>query len=418
MGTVRARMRQAGEAVAVLAGLWVLFNLAFLMGTHPIRLIGSAFQWLTNLTWAHVSHELLRDFLVFGVIAGAGGFAVYVPNILLLFFASHLIRESNLHWRAAALFDPLLRPFGLRGESCVPMLFGFGCTVNAIHDARGIRSRRVQLVTMLVAPFMSCGAKFGVYILLVSALFTASARGTVLWILYLSGLTGGLLSALVLNRVLREPPGQAPDMPFEPVRRPRVGVAAKHALLDGWGFVRTAGLVIVAATVVLWAASSVPGVPADRYAEAAELARAQGTTLPARHTLSLYNSALARFGRLVQPAFAPLGFDWRATVAVVGGLTGRGVVISMLHTFFGMQGSPHETNSLASVLRETGMFTSVSAWSFMVFILLSGGCLAAVTMFFRHTRSVRLTAVFVVYPLCVAWLAALVVYQAGRLLFT
>jgi len=361
---------------------------------------------------------MLREFLVFGLITAVGGFFVYIPNILILFLASALIRGSGLSSRVAVLIDPVLRPFGLRGDSCVPLLFGFGCTVNALYDARAIGSRRLQYTTMLVAPFMSCGAKFGVYVLLVSAVFTPALRGTVFMLLYVGGIVVALISAFILQRVTPRdetaPPAGAPAEVL--LRRPSLRKATQEALGEGWVFIRKAGTVIVVASLLVWAASSLPRIPLQQYEAVRSEARQAGVAIPSHQTLTLYNSYLARAGRTLKPLFVPLGFDWRATVAVVSGLTGRGVVISTLNAMFGMHGSPNADDALAGALRQSGLFTPLSAWSFMVFVLLSGGCLAAITMFFRHTRSPALTALFVGYPVAVAWLAAFAVYQSGKLL--
>ncbi len=415
----RRTLHRTLELTAVPAGMWLLFTIAFMLGTHPTAWVGTGFQVLAQFTWQHVSTDFVRDFLVFGLITALGGFFVYVPNILLLFFASALIRDAGLHTRVAALLDPVLTPFGLGGQSCLPLLFGFGCTVNALYDARGIDSRKLRLTTMLIAPFMSCGAKFGVYVVLATALFRPAVRGTVFFALYAAGIAGGLVSSLILHRFVAvdRPDSEQAESPMPgALRRPSVRKALGRALGDGWRFVRTAGSVIVAVSLLLWAASSLPAIPRERYEAVRTEAQQAGESIPGRHTVTLYNSYLARAGRAIEPVFAPLGFDWRATIAVLGGLSGRGVIISTLNAVFGMHGAPRDDDGLAGVIRRSGLFTTASAWSFMVFVLLSGGCLAAITVFFDHTRSLGLTAVFVAYPAVLAWLGAFAVYQTGRLM--
>ncbi|MFC1586450.1 nucleoside recognition domain-containing protein, partial [Fibrobacterota bacterium] len=297
----KSRVIRVLEVTVLLLAAWLLFKTAFFLGTHPTRLIGSLFQLMTNLVWTQVSHVDFRNFLVFGFLAGLGGFVVYLPNIMILFFFSHVLKDSGLINRAAGMVHPLFKRFGLSGSSFQPMLFGFGCTVATIHSSRNIGDRRTRYLTLLVTPFLSCGAKFGVYILLISALFTPGEAGTVLFILYFLGIAFSLLSASILNRFMAGDRAQGDVPEKEPLRFPGLLRTGLDTLKDGWIFLKTAGSVIVMASIIIWALSYWPGISAKDYQTLREYAHESGQAIPSRSTLSIHHSYAAGLGRFVEP---------------------------------------------------------------------------------------------------------------------
>jgi ferrous iron transport protein B len=409
--------------------LFVIFEVVFFLGTHPAEAVGDFFQAAVHYAGMHIAHPVLRDFVIYGVITGIGGLFVYIPNIMGMFLMANLLVSANLHYRIGRLLHPLLQRAGLAGVSAVPMTFCFGCTVNGMQCASRITEPGVRFRTLCITPFMSCGSKVYVYILLIAAVFPLSRRAPVLVLLYVSGLVVALLTAVLMKKLSLLPAEEAvtdeqnvhrnstaDTMMMPRVRIPAIGSAVAGTLRDTWMFIRTAGVVIVIATIIIWALSSVPGIPQDTYAAMQQRARQQGERLPPRRTLALHSSYLARVGAFVQPLFAPLGFDWRTTVAVGAGFTGRGAIIATLNTFYGIQGGPEKKAVLAQALRESAFYDSATAVSFMVFVLLSGSCLAGITMFFNYVSSWRVTALFVAYPLVVAWIAAAISYQVVSLI--
>ncbi len=410
-------LKRGGELLLFIGLTWLFYTSIFFLGTHPTALIDSLFQWFFRIIWQSVSSILIRDFLVFGLLTGLGGFLVYVPNIILLFFFSHILHESGLTARAARLLDPLFRAVGLNGYSFPPLLFGFGCSVNALHSAQNIEDKKKRLLTMLIAPFMSCGSKFAVYVLLITVVFDRSMAGTVLVGLYMLGIAVALLSAVVFRLFL----GIQRDktvviLPDAPLTRPDFLVICQRTLRDGWIFCKKAGTVIVAVSVLIWVLSYWPGISQKEYNEMLSEAEKTERAIPSRITLSFHSSYLSAFGHTIEPLFRPLGQDWKNSVAVVSSLAGRGIIISSLITMYGIEYSPEGKKILTSALLADPGVSKLSALALMLFVLLCGSCLASVTMFYHDTKSKKLTSLFIMYPIVVAWIISVFFYQIGRLI--
>lgn len=407
------------EIILFLVISWLIFNAIFFLGTHPTQWIDSAFQYLFRVVWYTVSPVVMRDFLVFGFLTGLGGFLVYVPNIMLLFLFSHLLYETGLTARAASLLNPFFRLFGLNGYSFPPLLFGFGCSVNALHSAQYIDNKKNRLLTMLIAPFMSCGSKFAVYVLLISVVFKKELAGTVLFGLYAIGICFSLVSILVFRLLLKiEKDTAIEKLPYSPLKKLNITSLykiGKQTLWDGWIFCKKAGSIIVIASMIIWAFSYWPGISQDKYNELVEYSKETGEPIPSRITLSFHTSYAAKFGYLIEPVFKPLGQDWKTSVAIVSSVAGRGIIISSLITMYGIEYSPEGKNILSKALQADKSFSKLSALTMMLFVLLCGSCLASVAMFFHATKSVNLTGLFVIYPIVIAWIVSVIFYQIGRL---
>ncbi len=413
--TVSHFVKRCTQYLIFLIITWLLFNCIFFLGTHPTKVIDVLFQRLFLYVWHTISSVPLRDFMVFGFLTGLAGFLVYLPNIVLLFFFSHVLYESGLTAKAAKLLDPFFRLFGLNGYSFPPLLFGFGCSVNALHSAHDIRNRKTRLLTMLIAPFMSCGSKFAVYVLLISVVFRPAIAGSVMFVLYLTGILVSLLSVCLFRCVLGIQKDEThEDIPSSPLKKPDFLSIIKKTCRDGWIFCKKAGSVIVIASVIIWAFSYLPGVSQKKYDELAQYAQETGQYLPSRITLSFHTSYFARFGHLIEPVFRPLGQDWKNSVAIISSVAGRGIIISTLITAYGIEYSPEGKKTLAKALQADKTFSKLSAMALMLFVLLCGSCLASVTMFYHETKSIKLTVLFACYPVVIAWIFSTLFYQIGR----
>jgi ferrous iron transport protein B len=403
------------KAIFFFPASWAVFYCIFFLGTHPAHLIDFFFQWLFRLTWHNVFTIWLRDFLVFGLLTGLGGFLVYVPNIVLLFFFSNIACDTGLSIKAARFVNPFFRLFGLNGNSFSSLVFGFGCSVNALQSAQSIENRKNRLLTMLVAPFMSCGSKFAVYVLLISVLFKPNEAPAILIGLYLIGISFALCSAFVFRRFLKiKPEDTFEEIPDEPLRKPHIVKLLSKTLNDGWIFCYKAGSVIVIASVVIWALSYLPGVSQEKYDQLVIKSNEMQQQLPSRLTLSFHNSYAAQFGQFIEPIFAPMGQNWKNSIAIVCSLAGRGAIISTLIIIYGIDLTPEGKNTLVYALQADPTFSKLSAATMMLFILLCGSCLASITMFYNHTKSKWLTVLFVIYPIVVGWVVSVVFYQGMK----
>jgi ferrous iron transport protein B len=386
-------------------------------------LINIAFQKLFLLTWHNVNNTLLRDFLVYGFLTGLSGFLVYVPNILLLFLISHLLFQTGLTARAARIVDPLFRVFGLNGYSFPPLLFGFGCSVNALHSAHNIENRKNRLLTMLIAPFMSCGSKFHVYLLLISVIFNPKVAGTVLFCLYVGGICFSLFSVLIFQKLLKIKRSETiEELPGSTFKKPDMLAIIKKTLWDGWIFLKKAGTIIVLASMVIWFFSYIkagdikPYISQAEYNEILKNARENDESVPPRVTINLYKSYIAKLGQFIEPVFKPIGQDWKSSVSLLSSFAGRGIIISSLVTLYGIEYSPEHHKTLTVALKTDESFSTLSALSLMIFVLLCGSCLASIAMFYHETNSVRLTGLFIIYPIIAAWMVCFVFFQVSKVI--
>ncbi len=385
-----------------LALMWGMFEMVFRLGAPPMRWLESAFGWLA----AHLAFWLpdgpLQSLLVDGVIGGVGGVLIFVPQILLLFLAISLLEDSGYMSRAAFVVDRAMHYVGLHGKSFIPMLIGFGCTVPAIMATRTLESRRDRLTTMLVAPLMSCGARLPVYVLLAGAFFPPYLAGKVIFGIYLLGVLLAALMARVFRSTLLKGPMAPFVMELPPYRMPTLPGTLLHMWERGWCYVRKAGTVILAASVVMWALLSWPEPPAHAPADG----------LPA-----IAHTAAGHIGRGLEPVLRPLGFNWKVGISLVAGLAAKEVVVATLATTYSLEESAEgSTAALTEALRADPTFSPLVAIALMAFILIYPPCIAAMAVLWRESGSSKCLAIAVAYTTSLAWLVSFIIYQGGRLL--
>ena len=350
----------------------------FIGGAASAALIGGgAPQWV---------YSLVMD----GIIAGVGGVLVFLPQILLIFLFMSILEDSGYMSRAAFITDKLLRKMGLSGRSFIPMLMGFGCTTTAIIAARGVENERDRRMTIMLTPFMSCGARLPVYGLFTAAFF-AKGQALVVFSLYLLG----MLVMIGCGFLLRRTAFKTGDTPFvmelPPYRMPTPVNVLRRLWDRAKDFLTRAGTLIFAMSVLIWFL--------------------QSFSPQLQFVTDSSQSMFARLGGFIAPIFAPLGFgDWQKSVAVLSGLVAKEAVVSTLQVLY----SAADATVLAGVL--PGFFTPLSAFSFLVFILLYTPCVAALAAMKREMHSTKYTLMGIGLQLGAAYVITLLVYQIGRLL--
>jgi ferrous iron transport protein B len=419
--------------------IWAMFQLTFTLGEYPVQWIESGVRLLTEAVGGFLPQGELRGLILDGVIAGVGSVIVFLPNILILFLCIAVFEDSGYMARSAFLMDRIMHLIGLHGKSFIPMLMGFGCNVPAIMAARTLESEKDRILTILITPFMSCSAKLPVYVVLAGAFFGARA-GTVIFGLYLLGIA----LSIATGRLFRSTLLKGADAPFVMELPPYRMPMAKSLLIHMWDrskiFLRKMGQVILLGSVIIWALSTFPrdgSLQRDYAAEirqaaaVAEARRAVAGDAESREIEEVYaetvaairrmekadrteNSLIGRIGRFVEPVFSPLGIDWRGGVALLSGFVAKEIVVSTLGVLHAV-GDSDEEGALEKALMEAGM-TPLSALSMMVFVLLYLPCLATTAAIRRETGSYRWMFFSIGYSTSVAWVAAFLVYQAGRLL--
>jgi ferrous iron transport protein B len=417
--------------------IWAMFQVTFSLGAYPVDWIESGVSFASDLLDRALPPSMVKDLLLNGVVAGIGSVIIFLPNILILFFFIALFEDTGYMARAAFLMDRVMHTSGLHGKSFIPMLMGFGCNVPAIMATRTLESPKDRILTILMTPFMSCSARLPVYIVLAGTFFAQNA-GTVIFILYATG----ILIAIISGRVLRNMLFKGEEAPFimelPPYRMPM----AKSLVIHMWDrskmFLKKMGGVILVGSIIIWVLSSFPEPAAysmDYAARKADVRQAylqKIKSLPQaesaavkeefdHHIRQLDNqqelervsqSYIGKIGQRLAVVFEPVGIGWQSSVALVTGFVAKEVVVSTMGVLYGVGTS--EGEALAKALKKSGM-TVLEALSIMVFVLLYVPCFATVMTIYRET-SAKWACFNVIYTTMVAWGMSFLVYRTGVIL--
>lgn len=383
--------------------MWLIFQFTFKLGELPMGWIESFFGWLGHLVAVHTPAGLYQSLLVDGVIAGVGGILVFLPNILLLFVAISFLEGSGYMSRAAFVIDKIMHHFGLHGKSFIPMMTGFGCSVPALMACRTLKNDSDRLTTMMIIPFMSCGAKLPVYVLLISAFFTPVMAGNILFGIYLFGVVVAILSAKLLKTAVFKGESEPFVMELPPYRFPTARALFFQMWFKAKMYLKKAGTTILVASVIIWLATNFPQSEIKHQEKRVQQA------------YQLEQSYAGRFGKIIEPLIKPLGFDWRIGVGLTAGLAAKEVVVSTLGTIYSLGEVDERSTVLSDRLREDPKFNWAVALSLMVFVLLYVPCIAATVVFHKEAGRKKWTAIYIAYSMSVAWLLSFIVYQIARL---
>jgi len=445
--------------LAFAATMLAMFSSIFWLATPLMDGISAIMDAVSGLVAGMLPEGAIRSLLVDGVLAGVAGVVVFVPQIAMLFLFVALLEGCGYLSRAAFLMDRLLCGVGLGGKSFIPLLSSFACAIPGIMAARTIENRRDRLLTILVAPLMSCSARLPVYLLLCGAFVPNIPVGfswlrlpaVVLVGMYAVGVVAAALVALILSRTIFRGPPQPFVMELPGWRWPQWRVVLERVREAVWSFLQNAGTLIVAVSIVIWALASyphsesaidaevaavrgqlvarlerLPGDGAD-HAEAAEELAALDTDAglaALRRGAAQRQSLLGRMGRLVEPVVRPLGWDWRLGCAAIASFPAREVVLGTLAVIYNLgdidPGEEEGGSMLVRRLRAATwdgtnrkVFTLPTALSIMVFFALCAQCASTLVVIGRETNSWLWPAVTFTYMTLLAWLAAFATYQVG-----
>lgn len=339
--------------------------------------------------------DWLYSLVVDGILGGVGSVLSFLPEITILFLTLSILEDTGYMARAAFIMDRLLRKFGLSGRSFIPMIMGFGCTVPALMATRTLESERDRRLTMMITPFMSCGARFPIYAVFAAAFFVDS-QATVVFSIYLLGIFVAVISGIILKRFVTRGKISSFIMELPEYRWP----TPKNLFLHTWdrvkGFIIKAGTVILVAMVIIWFL--------------------QSFDFSFRMVDDSVNSIFGIIGTRLAILFQPLGFgDWRSAMSLIVGLVAKEAVVGTLGVLYGVGEAAVENPELLSAPLRT-MYTPLSAYAFMAFTLLYMPCIAAFAAMKREMNSWKWTLIAVSYQTAVAWLVAFVIYQGGLLI--
>ncbi|MGH7163203.1 MAG: ferrous iron transport protein B, partial [Planctomycetota bacterium] len=418
-----ATHRVLGPAI-FLAVMGLIFQAVYAWAIPFMDAIEQGAAWTAARVGALLGAGMLTDLLTDGVIAGVGNVVVFLPQICLLFLFLTLLEQAGYLARAAFLMDRVMRSLGLHGKAFLPLMSSFACAIPGVMATRTIENRRDRLVTILVAPLMSCSARLPVYTLLIGAFIPSPWQGWTLLSMYALSVTAALVAAWVLRKTLvrGEPSTFLLELP--PYRVPGARHVAAAVLHRAGAFVRQAGTIILALSVMIWFLTTFP-----RSEEVAGEARARvaagepaGAVADWERGEQIRGSVAGRLGRAIEPAIEPLGFDWRIGVGIIGAFAAREVLVSTLGIVYSVGDADEVSPALREKLRGStrpdgrASFNALTAVSLMVFFVLACQCMSTLAVVKRETNSWRWPLFMFGYMTVLAYAGSLAVYQGGAFL--
>ena len=388
----------------------LMFFAMFRLAEFPMGWIESAQELVSGWAAGALPEGDFRDLVIDGVIAGVGGVVIFLPQILILFFFLGLLEDTGYMARAAFIMDRLMSKVGLHGKSFVPMLSGFACAIPGIMAARTIDNKKDRFVTTLVVPLVSCSARLPVYALLIAVLlpatYSAWTRAGIMLGLYLLGLGAAFAMAWLFRKTLFKGEHSLLLLEMPPYRRPSLRVTLHRMWERSVMFLKRAGTAILAISIIIWALSTYPKHP-DPDASASD---------------ALAYSVAGRLGHAIEPVLTPMGGDWKIGVGVVSSFAAREVFVGTMSIIYSIENGEEDTGALREAMlgetRDDGtpLYTPLLCVSLLVFYVLAMQCLPTTAVVRRELGSWKWALFQLAYMTVLAWGAATLVYQGGRLL--
>ena len=393
--------------------LYVMFEVTFTLGQYPMDWIEEAVAWLGEKISDGMPEGPLKAMLVDGVIGGVGSVIVFLPQILILYFFISLMEDSGYMARAAFIMDELMHKMGLHCKSFIPLFMGFGCNVPAVMATRTIESRRSRIITMMILPFMSCSARLPIYIMIAGTFFSLQYRSWVLMSLY----AFGIIMAVIVSKIFSSLVIKGEDTPFvmelPTYRWPTPKAIWRHTWEKGKEYLKKMGGIILVASIIVWALGYFP----------------HNDDMP--HAQQQEQSYIGRMGKAIEPVFSPQGFNWKLDVSLLAGVGAKEIVASSIGVLYSgddeiddddddfsedtefSDDSEKYTRLRQQMLRDG--ITPLSAYAYLIFILLYFPCIATIAAIKNETGSWHWALFAAGYTTAVAWIISALVYQIGTL---
>jgi ferrous iron transport protein B len=388
----------------------LLFLSIFTLAEYPMNFIDARLADLGDWVKAAMPAGDLRDLITDGAVAGVGGVVIFLPQILILFFFIGLLESTGYMARAAFIMDRLMSRVGLNGKSFIPLLSSYACAIPGIMATRTIEDQKDRLVTILVAPLMSCSARLPVYLLMIAALVPGDrvpvmTKVGIMLLMYALGTFGAFGFAWLFKRTLLKgaPPVMIMELP--PYRMPGMRDVLFHMFERGWIFLRRAGTVILGISIILWFLSAYPKA-GDGATEQQQLAQ----------------SFAGRAGHVLEPAIKPLGFDWQIGIGLISSFAAREIFVSTMGIVFNAEAEGEDTTPLRKALLDAkwpdgrALFTPLVCFTLMIFYVFAMQCVSTLAVVRRETNSWKWPLFQIGYMTGTAWVLSFIVYQGGRTL--
>jgi ferrous iron transport protein B len=373
--------------------LFLMFQAVFSWAEAPIGWIEAGIAWLQGLVTAALPEGVFRSFLNDGVLAGVGGVVVFLPQILILFAFILVLEGSGYMVRAAFLMDRLMASVGLNGAAFIPLLSSFACAIPGIMATRSIPDEKDRLTTILIAPLMTCSARLPVYAVIIAAFIPNRAlwgpvglQGLVLFALYIAGVLGAMLAALLLRRTVTRGPAPTLLMEMPAYQLPHLRDVAVGLWLRASAFLKRAGTIILGVTIALWALASFPAPPADADRPAIEY------------------SIAGRIGSAIEPLVQPIGFNHEIAMSLLPAMAAREIAVASLATIYALDADDGDTTGLVERLR--GSWPLPTALAFLAWFVFAPQCLSTLAVVRRETGGWKWPGFLFAYLMVLAYVAA------------
>lgn len=410
--------------------LLLLFQLIFSIASYPMDLIDAVFSklsdWFTDVLPAGIFTDLISQ----GIIPGLGGVVIFIPQIALLFLFLGILEETGYMARVVFIMDKLMRPFGLNGKSVVPLLSSAACAIPGIMATRTISSWKERLITIMVAPLMSCSARIPVYTLLIGLVIPQQTvlgffnlQGLVLFSLYALGLVSALLVSLVMKWIIQSKETSVLMLELPEFKAPRWGNVFINLLEKIKVFVFDAGKVILAVSIILWAMASFG--PGDRIEMAVQQIEKPNTTNADSlaiyeqqiSSIKLENSYMGIIGKTIEPVIKPIGYDWKIGISLLTSFAAREVFVGSMATIYSVHDDGDTNLGLLEKMRNEKwsdgkpVYSTATGISLMVFYVYAMQCMATLAIVKRETKSWKWPIIQVLYMGALAYLASFTVFH-------
>lgn len=422
---------RVGGYITFLAILFVIFQAIFAWASYPMDLIDGGIASLNEWLQANLPEGVLTRLLTEGLIAGLGGVVIFIPQIAMLFAFIAILEESGYMARVMYIMDRLMRPFGLNGRSVVPLISGVACAVPAIMATRSIDNYRDRLITIMVTPLMSCSARIPIFTVLIALVVPEkyyfgflNLQGIALMGLYLLGFVSAIVSAWILKNIIKSKQRSFFIMELPSYKIPRWQNVGFTILEKVKAFVFEAGKVIVAISIVLWVLASYGPSDQMQKAEVQAIAQAQQQQLSPEQqdnfvaSAKLESSYIGHFGRFIEPAIRPLGYDWKIGIALITSFAAREVFIGTMATIYSIGSDADNEDTIkhrmqAELNPATGqpMYTPALAFSLLIFYVFAMQCMSTIAIVYRETKGWKWPAIQFVYMTSLAYLGSFLVYN-------
>lgn len=411
--------------------MYLVFQLTFTIGDPFMTLIEDGFGKLGSFVeslYPPDSQSLMKSLLVDGIIGGVGGVIVFLPNILLLFLAISILEASGYMARVAFIMDKVMHKIGLHGKSFIPLLIGFGCSVPAIMATRTLDNKRDRIITMLVAPLMSCGARLPIYALIIPAFFPDQWNAPMLWLIYVIGIVLAIVTAKILGLTILKGHSAPFVMELPPYRTPTLKGVLIQTWERGWLYLKKAGTIILGISILLWALTTFPRLSENEIAEYNnQRATVEATTISEdaktealglidneEGEATLVGSYAGRVGMFLEPVLKPMGFDWKIGTALIGAVAAKEVFVAQMGIVFSVGEASEESVPLREKL--AAAYSPLVGFCIMLFCLVSAPCMATFAVTRRESGSWGWASLQWFGLTFLAFLLTTIVYQVCSLL--